>query len=68
MNSHREALSKQADVGDTSSSGPAGRSFIWDGSRKSSSQNDAAAFLRRVRATYEQTLHLQEVIIPSDKR
>ena len=36
---------------------------------KSSSQNDAAAFLRRVRATYEQTLQLQEVIIPGlDKR
>ena len=70
MNSHREALSKQADVGDTSFFGsPRDAPSFGTARVKSSSQNDAAAFLRRVRATYEQTLQLQEVIIPSlDKR
>ena len=70
VNSHREALSKQADVGDTSFFGsPRDAPSFGTARVKSSSQNDAAAFLRRVRATYEQTLQLQEVIIPSlDKR
>ena len=66
VNSHREALAKHKAPPMTTSFFGSPRDAPSFGTAKVKTEtSDEAAFLRRVRATYEQTLDLQERIIPS---